>query len=170
MTRPYKKNGTISDFISPPKWMFSSDGEGFFQKSGQFSGYVGRNICLWPACLIFFFLQDISTSCTSCGTSCNSQILNSISEFSITAVKVKSWTINHFWQCHKQRHLLAFFLKNPRNHRENCPHIWKSPHPLKKTPVLGQKESPKLSHFFCMAPSHILNVFFAKKRVQMGQL
>ena len=78
-------------------------------------------------------------------------------------MKVKSWTINHFWQCHKQRHLLAFFLKNPRNHRENCPHIWKSPHPLKKTPVLGQKESPKLSHFFCMAPSHILNVFFAKR-------
>ena len=55
-------------------------------------------------------------------------------------MKVKSWTINHFWQCHKQRHLLAFFLKNPRNHRENCPHIWKSPHPLKKLPFWGRKK------------------------------
>ena len=57
MTRPYKKNGTISDFISPPKWMFSSDGEGFFSRK------VGNFPDMWAETYVSALLVSYSFFC-----------------------------------------------------------------------------------------------------------
>ena len=60
------------------------------------------------------FLKEMSSyyQCFS-STSRDSQILNCIEEFSMFAVYVKYWTINHFWHSYKQRHLLAICLSDP---------------------------------------------------------
>ena len=43
----------------------------------------------------------------------DSQIQTYIEEFSMFAVYVKYWTINHFSHSYKRRHLLAIFSSNP---------------------------------------------------------
>ena len=60
------------------------------------------------------FLKEMSSyyQCFS-STSRDSQILNCIEEFSMFAVYVKYWTINHFSHSYKRRHLLAIFSSNP---------------------------------------------------------
>ena len=83
------------------------------------------------------------------------------------------WAI--FWKCGQKsywwlRKWLHHFKTPLPTYPENCPHIWKSLLPPKKTPVLGGKKGPKLSQFFCMAPSHTIKVFFAKNWVQIDQL
>ena len=62
-------------------------------------------------------------------------------------------------------------FQNPSAHISGkLPTYLEKPSPSEKTPVLGGKKGPKLSQFFCMAPSHTIKVFFAKNWVQIDQL
>ena len=144
-------------------------GWGLFQICGQFSrwflGFLRKKAnrwrCLWH-CQKWLIVQDLTFTAV---------IENSYMEFRICELQLVPQLVQLVdISCKKknmrqagQRHM---FLPT---YPENCPLFWKNPSPSEENIHFGGEIKSEIVPFFCMASSHIWQVYFLKKLAKIGQ-